>query len=161
MPPKRPLTLGDIIEVYCSKCRLNLDASVAAIIDGNVVKVMCRTCGNEVPNKAPVDPKLKKDKALERLMKMRAKKSEGPKMAAPSPESPAVAVRKLWDDLTASADPRRAKVYDLHRSYAVNDVLLHKQFGMGVVHARDQDGELNVLFRDGFERIASDQPVDE
>jgi hypothetical protein len=161
MPPKRPITLGDIIEVYCSKCRLNLDASVAAIIGGEVVKVMCRTCGNEVPNKPPVDPKLKKEKALERLMKMRAKKSEGPKHVAPSPESPAVAVRKLWDDLTATADPLRAKVYDRHRTYAVNDVVLHKQFGMGVVHAKDQDDELNVLFRDGFQRLESNQPVDE
>lgn len=39
--------LGDIIEDYCSRCRLLTDHSVAAMVDGTVKKVRCRTCQSD------------------------------------------------------------------------------------------------------------------
>ena len=42
--PKKP-ALGDVIEIRCRFCRLNLDANVSALgPDGGIVKVQCRTC---------------------------------------------------------------------------------------------------------------------
>ena len=104
-----------------------------------------------------MDMGMKKEKALERLMKMRQKRLTGPATPVAAPD----AVRALWDELTAKADPRRAKVYDRHRKYREEEVLLHKEHGMGVVHQVDADGELQVLFRHGFERLRSQVPPDE
>jgi hypothetical protein len=41
------LRLGDIIDDYCSKCRLITNHSVVSIVDGVAAKVQCRTCYNE------------------------------------------------------------------------------------------------------------------
>jgi hypothetical protein len=44
MPETR---LGDIIDDYCSRCRLLTDHSVVAIVGDAVRKVRCRTCQYE------------------------------------------------------------------------------------------------------------------
>ena len=41
------LRLGDIIDDYCSKCRLITNHSVVSIVAGVAAKVQCRTCYNE------------------------------------------------------------------------------------------------------------------
>ena len=158
MPIARPPAIGDIVEIYCSKCRLNLDASVAALVNGEVAKVMCRTCTTEVKFKSPVDMNQKKQQAIQKLIRLREKGRAGPPEVVAPPPTP---VRQLWEELTDKADVRRSKVYERTRTYKVEDVILHGVHGMGIVHDRDQDGELNVLFRDGFVRLPSDQPRDE
>jgi hypothetical protein len=67
--------LGDIVEVHCEKCRLNLDASVAAVIEGEIKQVQCRTCSNFVAYKAPVPEAVKKERAFKRVLSMRDRKS--------------------------------------------------------------------------------------
>jgi len=39
--------LGDIIDDYCSRCRLLTNHSVMALVNGEPAKVTCRTCYNE------------------------------------------------------------------------------------------------------------------
>jgi hypothetical protein len=41
------LRLGDIIDDYCSKCKLITNHSVVSIVEGVAAKVQCRTCYNE------------------------------------------------------------------------------------------------------------------
>jgi hypothetical protein len=146
--------IGDIVEVYCTRCRLNLDASVAAVDGDTILKVMCRTCGNEGKYRPPVDEKLKKKKAINRLMK----RMGGPAApAAPSaPENTGAApLRQLWDELTDRVDARYAPVYDETHNYEVEDAILHKKYGMGIIHDIHADGTLKVLFRDGFVELPS------
>ncbi len=38
------LRLGDIIDDYCSKCKLITNHSLVSIVDGAAAKVQCRTC---------------------------------------------------------------------------------------------------------------------
>lgn len=38
------LRLGDIIDDYCSKCKLITNHSVVSIVNGEAAKVQCRTC---------------------------------------------------------------------------------------------------------------------
>lgn len=42
-----PQRLGDIIEDHCSRCTRLTDHSIVAIVNGEVVKVRCRTCQHE------------------------------------------------------------------------------------------------------------------
>jgi hypothetical protein len=153
--------LGDILEAYCSRCQLNLDVSVAAVVDGKPVKVMCRTCGNEVRYRAPVDLMVKKRKQLDRLMRARQPEINP---AAESNESEdaslasRIALRKLWDELTDKVDARYAQVYVATRTYGMEDALLHKKHGMGIVHEVHADGMINVLFREGFQQLETGQP---
>ncbi len=41
------LRLGDTLEDYCLNCRRLLDHAVAALVNDQPVKVVCRTCGRE------------------------------------------------------------------------------------------------------------------
>jgi hypothetical protein len=41
------LRLGDIIDDYCSRCRLVTNHSIAAIVNGEPAKTQCRTCFHE------------------------------------------------------------------------------------------------------------------
>lgn len=152
--PSMSHAIGDIIDIYCTRCRLNLDGSIAALKDGTIKKVTCRTCWNEVPYRKPVDFKARNQKRLDNLLKRKEKQRK--EAAAPSADAPD-ALRALWDELTDKVDARYAKVYDATRAYQTEDALLHKQLGMGIVHNVDQDGEMNVLFRTGFHRIPSQQ----
>lgn len=159
------LQIGDILGVFCSRCSLNLDASVSAFVDGKVVKVTCRTCGNEVKYRPPRDEKAHKKKQLDRLM--RRHESKLAERGQIKTEQPAARsgggneLRALWDELTDKVDARYARVYDETRTYIVEDALLHKQLGMGIVHAIHADGEMQVLFRTGFHPLPSGVAPDE
>ena len=41
--------LGDMIDDYCPRCKLLLDHGIASIVNGDVIKVICRTCYTEHP----------------------------------------------------------------------------------------------------------------
>lgn len=154
-------SIGDILEAYCSRCRLNLDVSIAALVNGVVQKVMCRTCGNEVKYRAPVDLEVREQQQLKRLIRKhdkRCKEQEQPVAETVEADSPRAVLRQLWDELTDNVDGRFARVYESTREYEVEEAVLHKRFGMGIVHQINQDGRLRVLFRSGFHEL--DQGVD-
>jgi len=158
-------SIGDIIEAYCSRCRLNLDTSVAAVLDGNIQKVMCRTCGNECKYRPPVDMAVRKQQQLKRLMRKHEKRREDqakPAQVAPTTgESPRAVLRKLWDELTDAVDARYARVYDPAREYELEEAILHKRLGMGIVQEVSDSGTMRVLFRTGFEEMEMAVPQDE
>jgi len=41
------LKLGDTIDDYCSRCQLLMDHYVVSLVETEVRKVRCQTCGNE------------------------------------------------------------------------------------------------------------------
>lgn len=150
--------IGDIVDNYCLRCRINLDASVSALIEGQVVKVTCRTCHNEVKYRPPVDERVKKQKALERLMRMRNKKMAG--LEDKDIKGPS-SLRQLWDEMTDKVDVRYSKLYAQTDTYEPEDPIRHKRHGLGIVHNIDADGTIHVLFRNGFVELPSGQDPEE
>jgi len=52
--------LGDVIDDYCSRCRLLLNHAIAGMVEGKVMKVVCQTCHTEHPYRhANLPPKKK------------------------------------------------------------------------------------------------------
>ena len=41
------LKLGDTIDDHCSRCRLIMNHYIVSIVESEVRKVRCQTCGNE------------------------------------------------------------------------------------------------------------------
>ncbi len=41
------MRLGDDVDDYCSRCKRTTNHSVAAVVDEQPVKVLCRTCNSE------------------------------------------------------------------------------------------------------------------
>jgi hypothetical protein len=178
------LDLGDILEAYCPACRLNLDASVAALLpDGAVAKVQCRTCGNFHEFKAPVPDDVRRERGMQRAMNMRRKRTYVPdatikrggkvvvQMGNRPPDSPVsqVAVapavhaesRSEWEKVTAGVGSTQASLYREQRKYRAGDYLIHKKHGFGYVKEVRQveDGEWAVVvFRDLTETLPVGRP---
>jgi hypothetical protein len=63
--------LGDIIDDYCSRCRLLTNHSIAAIVGEEIKKVICRTCQHTHDykhGKEPVKKKKTKESAYEQVL---------------------------------------------------------------------------------------------
>lgn len=158
--------LGDIVEIRCRYCRLNLDATVAAMnADGSIAKVQCRTCRHFQDYKPPIPPEQARARQMQRVMRLAQKHTgTGPRKAvSPSrtlDESPEAVARALWEEATRDAQAWKARPYDPHRSYLPDDLIAHKVHGLGVVREA-LEGAILVLFREGFQRLPHDVPQDD
>lgn len=152
--------LGDLIEIWCRYCRLNLDGVVAALKDGEVVKVQCRTCRHFQDYKPPVPMEQQRQKLLRKAMRIAERHGKGPARMEPEKEenlSQEAVIRTLWEEATKDASSLRASVYEEYKAFKEKDVILHKAFGMGVVQEATEDAIL-VLFREGFQRLPHKRP---
>lgn len=154
--------LGDIIEIHCRNCRLNLDASVSALnADGTIAKVQCRTCRHFVDYKAPVPVEEKRAKLIQKAMRIAERHTQG-RSAPPKPKagealSQEAVVKALWEEATKGANPLKSKFYDPHKTFAGQDLVTHRQHGLGVVQEVGEDSVL-VLFREGLVRLDHARP---
>jgi len=162
--PKKP-ALGDVIEIRCRFCRLNLDANVSALgPDGAIVKVQCRTCRHFQDFKAPKPIEDQRAALIRKVMKIAERHTQGTadrKTSTTTGSLSAEAVAKaLWDEATRDANPLKSKIYDPHRAFVVDDLIHHRGMGLGVVREAD-DVSILVLFREGFVRLPHDVPRDD
>jgi hypothetical protein len=44
---ERPIRLGDVVDDYCSRCKLIMNHGVMALADATIIKVRCNTCMTE------------------------------------------------------------------------------------------------------------------
>lgn len=159
--------LGGDIEIYCRYCKLNLDGVVASFAeDKTIAKVQCRTCMHFQDYKPPVDMEEKHRKLVAKAMRIADRHTRGQGGRSERKESAQVSedlsqeavMRRMWDEATADVSPMKAKVYDRHRSYSKDDVILHKVNGMGVVVRDDVEYSMTVLFRDVVVELERDIP---
>ena len=159
----KPPELGDIVEAYCERCRLNLDASIAAVDGDEIRQVQCRTCNNFVRYKKPVAESVRKDRVIKRVLRMRDRKMGRSATAAPDPTpapppKPKAVVSERWVELTDDMDSTRATPYVATRVYGEGDYILHKSHGMGYVERLDGEESMVVLFRLGEQALPINQP---
>jgi hypothetical protein len=125
---------GEDIDVFCSKCQLELAHVIVAIARGKVARVQCKTCGSVHAYRAPADARARRS-------------SDGSAGARSSARGGAA--RPDYDGLMRGRDISRAQRYKPTVTYAEGDVLSHPSFGLGLVTRVLDDGKLEVLFRAG------------
>ncbi len=74
----RVLRLGDDIDDYCIKCKRVTNHSILAIVDGEPVKVRCRSCYNEGPYRRCVVPPSKRELQKAALLKQMMEQAPAP-----------------------------------------------------------------------------------
>jgi hypothetical protein len=122
------ISTGGDIDSYCTKCRLNLEHIVVAMVGGAVVKVKCKTCGG-----------------THRFKSMSAVISKATRKASTASKS-FVQTEACWETVVEAA-PGPELSYDLARSYRAGDLIVHSIFGKGVVQ-KTFFKKCSVLFRD-------------
>lgn len=132
---KIPAT-GEEIVSYCTKCKLDLDHTIVAIKEEKVARVVCRTCNGEHNYR---------DRSKK---KAPAKKSTTTKRrsSAKDPET-------LWK--AALENTQRAEVpYNMSKAFKINDIVLHKTFGKGVV-LETAARKMTLIFEDKERMLVS------
>lgn len=143
------LKVGDHIDFYCKRCRLNLHGNVASMEHGKPKTVTCRTCRSTVVfAREKTDEELRAKKMQEVFRIREKRRPQYGEMAGNRIEAAsATDVTKRWRKLTADIDARYANRYDRFRTYKVDDILLHKEHGLGLVTQLLHDNAILALFR--------------
>lgn len=131
------IRVGGEIDAFCSKCDLNLAHTIIAMVGPKVVKVKCNTCGNDHQYRG--EQPLVKSQSFANPKKRAASSSSG---AAPKATRAAVA----WEDKFKGKDLSRARKFSIRDTYAVDDVIDHPTFGLGLVVAVRTD-KIDVSFK--------------
>lgn len=122
------ISTGGDIDSYCTKCRLNLEHVVVAMVGGVVVKVKCKTCGGT--HRFKDMPSVRQ--------KSSGKEGKGSRSF--------VAPRARWETAVEAADGPELP-YEMAGSYRAGDLIVHRVFGKGVVQ-KTSFKKCSVLFSD-------------
>jgi hypothetical protein len=129
------ISTGGDIDSYCTKCKLNLEHFVLAIVAGAVVKVKCKTCGS-----------------IHKFKGTPATKTKAAGKAGGSSKS-FVSTQAQWETAVDAA-PGPDLPYDMESSFRAGDLIVHNFFGKGVV-LKIYVGKCSVLFRDKERLLAT------
>ena len=123
MATKKNYVVGKEIEAYCTKCKIDrLHAIETLKSDGNINRVICKTCDGSHLFRRP--------------------KGDGTKKA-PSKRRKKGAVTVTPEELT------KAKPYKLDGAFEVGDIIKHATFGPGSVLEVRPGGKMEVGFENG------------
>jgi hypothetical protein len=129
------ISTGGDMDSYCTKCKLNLEHIILAMVGGKVVKVQCKTCGS-----------------IHRFKGMPAVKAVSPRKAGAAARS-SVSNQALWETAISEADGQELP-YNMANTYRPGDVIVHSIFGKGVVQ-KTLFEKCSVLFRDRERLLAT------
>lgn len=130
-----PSVLEDNIIAYCAKCKASLAHTIVTMVGDRATRVTCSTCNSTHPFKHP---------------------SEAPKPRTPRAkkgEATAASIAALWETRLATAKGKE-QVYTMVTKYGIGDIVLHEQFGKGVV-LKLSTKKCHVLFEDKERLMAS------
>lgn len=135
MSQLKSIRVGGEIDAFCTKCDLNLAHTIIAMVGEKVVKVKCNTCDGE-----------HQYRGVQPLVKVQS--FAAPRRASPgaAPRPRAAATVTSWEDRFAGKDLSRAKKYSPRETFAVDDVVDHPTFGLGLVTAVRGD-KVEVAFK--------------
>lgn len=147
----KPLSAGSEIDAWCTKCRMDLGHRIIAMVQDRPKRVICQTCGSQHNYRAP---------ASEAKVVRRA---SGPKPAGTAAQrvtqkAQAEANRvNEWESRIAGQAMDAFTRYTIDKSYAQDELVIHKKFGEGYVVDVLEDGKVSVMFRDGPRTLAQGQ----
>ncbi len=126
-PTKKKYEVGAEIEAYCTKCKMNRQHAIETLkSDGNINRVLCRTCEGSHLFRLP------KGAGGKRIRSSRAGKR---------PRKGAVTV--------SEEDLAKAKPYAQDGVFQVGDIIRHRTFGPGSVLEVKPAGKMEVGFETG------------
>ena len=126
--------IGQEINSYCGKCKIERTHIVAAM-DGDVVRrVTCSMCHSTHNHRQPPGEKAASAASTSRASKTTASGGS----------------RRTREAATFMIDPARpVKSYDMNNNFAAGDVIRHPKFGLGAVETIFQPNKIEVRFQEG------------
>jgi len=157
---KKPAVAGEI-DAWCTKCRMDLNHRIVAMVGDNVKRVFCLTCKTEhnfhKPKNAPA--------AAGGPVKITAKKTvaRGGRTTAAEREAAAQKAERSrvasWERAIAGQPANAFRSFRITDSFSEGELVRHTKFGDGVVTRVVDRQKVEILFQDGPRTMAHTQSV--
>lgn len=135
---------GDDVEAWCTRCKMNLNHRVIAMVGREIKRVHCLTCGGDHKYYPPKYPK-SRDKEKQ-TVRVSSREREAKK---PVERSAARALSE-WNTVMSEMPPDTVpRPYRISDSYGSADFIEHPVFGTGRVLDILGSQRMEVIFREG------------
>ncbi len=135
---------GDDVEAWCTRCRMNLNHRVIAVVGTDVQRVHCLTCGGDHKYHPP---KYEKSRETEKRAIRVPSTEKGRKPPAAKMSSKTLGEwTTFMKDLPSNASLRG---YSASEAYGAGEFIEHPLFGVGKVLDIVAAERMQVVFRDG------------
>jgi hypothetical protein len=155
----KPKVGGEVVS-YCTKCRLDLDHRVIAMVGSTPVKVECRTCGSHHKYRKPASEREREQKAASVSSSPSTKSRSGvstPRSASARALAEAEADNdreRGWQAKIAGQGSAAFAVYSPKRVFGSGELMRHPKFGDGYVLRVVDATKVEVMFKDGARLLA-------
>ncbi|HZX41958.1 MAG TPA: hypothetical protein VFE93_08985 [Myxococcaceae bacterium] len=118
--------VGGEVDATCTRCKMELAHTILAMVGAKVARVRCNTCGS--------DHVYRGTQTASRAAAARPRASTGEKTVVG------------WDAQLAALDVSSARDYRPDQTFAIDQVVRHPTFGLGIVRAVRQE-KMDVAFK--------------
>ena len=132
-------SVGGNVVAWCTKCKIELEHTIVAMVENLPKKVKCNTCGGQ---------------HIYRLKP--AERSTASKRTTRKVKSNEVAYAELLETLTGGDLPN-ARKYSMQGNFKKDEILEHPTFGLGIVTAVVQKHKMEIMFKDGLKMLSQNQ----
>ncbi|HMK34428.1 MAG TPA: hypothetical protein VK463_05130 [Desulfomonilaceae bacterium] len=142
--PRGSIGPGDDVEAWCTRCRMNLNHRVIAVVGNSIQRVHCLTCGGDhkyYPPKRGQDA----DSGKRPARGVASEKTRRP-IANKSPGRAESEWATFMKDLPADGHVR---LYELSETYTPGEFIEHPNFGRGRVIDIVGAEKFQVIFKEG------------
>ena len=133
------LAVGSDVDAYCTKCKMVLTHTIAAMQGAKPRRVKCNTCGG--------DHNYRATKPTARAA------TKSPAKARTSTKK----VRQSWDEVMQEASSKPHKTYSMSGSFGEGDWIEHRTFGLGCVQSFTPPNKISVRFADSTRMLICNQ----
>lgn len=148
----RKLTAGGEVVSYCTKCKMDLNHRIIALVDGVPVKVECESCGSHHKYRRPMEDRAA-DKRTRSTSSASGRSSGGSARSAAARaavEAAADADREReWQSRIAGRMADEFTKYTPKGSFEEDDLVRHFKFGDGYVVRVIDPNKIEVMFQSG------------
>lgn len=134
---------GDDVEAWCTRCKMNLNHRVVALVGNNIQRVLCLTCGS---NHKFYPPKNQTPPATEPSDVRRPQSDKSRKPANRAANKALGEWTTFMKDMPPGTMP---KPYKTSESYGPSEYVEHPLFGTGRVLEIVGAEKIQVVFREG------------
>lgn len=121
---------GEDIESWCTKCKMELEHTIVAMVGNLPKRVKCNTCNSEHNYRS----------------KPARKSNTG---ASGQKKKPLGKSYKDYLTLLTETDRSNSREYNIKNTFKENDVIEHPKFGTGLVQSIIKSNKIEVIFKDG------------
>ncbi len=158
--PKGPRVGGEI-DSFCTKCKMDLNHRIVAMVGTDVRRVICLTCGSEHNYRKPAVEKEREREKRAAAQSLSRTSSSVASSSSKSSKSRAGATlrdagnpRATWERAIAGQPAGAFRSYAVKEAFEVGDLVRHSKFGDGVVARVLDSKKVEILFEDGARTMA-------